>query len=80
MPLIDQGYYPHNTVKGALRKWRAFLFMGGVLCGMEGMGLMGIMGDVKVIMRLMAKKWPFHRQRIVQQGLCGDTEKSYLRK
>lgn len=44
MPLIDQGYYPHYTVKGALRKWRAFLFMGGV---MEGMGLMGVMGDVK---------------------------------
>lgn len=66
MPLIDQGYYPQYTVKGALRKWRAFLCMGGVLEGMGGMGLMGIMDDVKVIMRLMAKKWRFHRQQIVQ--------------
>lgn len=65
MPLTNQGYYPHDTVKGALRKWRAFLCMGGVLEGMGGMGLMGLVGDVKVIMRLMAKKWLFHRQRIV---------------
>lgn len=47
MPLIDQGCYPHDMVKGALRKWRAFLFMGGVLEGMGGMGLMGVMGYVK---------------------------------
>lgn len=65
MPLIDQGYYPHDTVKGALRKWRAFLFMGGVLCGMGGMGLMGVMGDVKVIMGIMAKNGGF-----IGSGLC----------
>lgn len=44
------------------------------------MGLMGLLGDVKVIMGIIAQKWRFHRQRIVQQGLCDDTEKSYLRK
>lgn len=80
MPLIDQGYYPHYTVKGALRKWRAFLLWAVYWRGMGGMGLMGVMGDVKVIMGIMAKRWRFHRQRIVQQGLCDDTEKSYLRK
>lgn len=42
MPLIDQGYYPHDTVKGALRKWRAFLCMGGV---MEGDGRYGTDGS-----------------------------------
>ena len=30
------------------------------------MGLMGVLGDVKVIMGIIAQKWPFHRQRIVQ--------------
>lgn len=43
MPLIDQGYYPQYTVKGALRKWRAFLFMGGV---MEGDGRYGTDGTI----------------------------------
>lgn len=41
---------------------------------------MGLLGDVKVIMGIIAQKWRFHRQLIVQQGLCDDTEKSYLRK
>lgn len=41
MPLIDQGYYPYYTVKGALRKWRAFLCVGGVL---EGDGKYGTDG------------------------------------
>lgn len=44
MPLIDQGCYPHDTVKGALRKWRAFLFMGGV---MEGDGRYGTDGTIR---------------------------------
>lgn len=44
MPLIDQGYYPQYTVKGALRKWRAFLFMGGVL---EGDGRYGTDGTIR---------------------------------
>lgn len=65
MPLTNQGYYPHDTVKGALRKWRAFLCMGGVLEGMGGMGLMGVMGDVKVIMGIMAKDGGF-----IGSGLC----------
>lgn len=42
MPLNNQGYYPHDMVKGALRKWRAFLFMGGV---MEGDGRYGTDGS-----------------------------------
>lgn len=44
MPLIDQGCYPHDMVKGALRKWRAFLFMGGV---MEGDGRYGTDGTIR---------------------------------
>ncbi len=44
MPLTNQGYYPHDTVKGALRKWRAFLFMGGV---MEGDGRYGTDGTIR---------------------------------
>lgn len=65
MPLNNQGYYPHDTVKGALRKWRAFLFMGGVMEGDERYGTDGTIGRCEVDNGTYGKKWPFHRQRIV---------------